>query len=65
MLEQDTTFLYECNRKISPDLEVHDLKVRENVHGDQLNMVVFFWNLGNSDLSSVHVFSSLYFTSHF
>ena len=30
-----------------------------NVQGDQLNMAVFVWYLGKSDLSSVYVYSSV------
>ena len=35
------------------------------MHYDQLNMAVYFWYLVKSDLSSVHVYSSAYWTSHF
>ena len=35
------------------------------IQGDQLNMALFFWNLGKSDLFSVHVYSSVLWTSHF
>ena len=37
-----------------------------NVQGDQINMVVLFWYLVKSDLSSVPICStSLHWTSHF
>ena len=36
-----------------------------NVQCDQLNMAVFFLDLGKNDLSSVHVYSSVHWTSHF
>ena len=36
-----------------------------SVRGDQLNMPVFFLYLGKSDLSSVHVYSSVHKKSHF
>ena len=36
-----------------------------NVPGDQLNMAVFFWYLGESDLSSVRHCSHVHWTSHF
>ena len=35
------------------------------VQGEQLDLAVFFWYLGKSDLSSVHVYSSVHWTSHF
>ena len=35
------------------------------IQGDQLNMVVFFWYLEKSDLSSVDVYSSLYWWAIF
>ena len=33
------------------------------IQGDQLNMAVFFWYLGKSDLSSVHVYSIVQWTT--
>ena len=34
------------------------------MQGDQLNIAVLFCYLGKSDLSSVHVYSSVQWTSH-
>ena len=32
------------------------------IQGDQLNMAMYFWQLGKSDLSSVHVYSGVHWT---
>ena len=36
-----------------------------SLQGDLLNTVVFVWHLGKSDLSSVRVYLSVHWTSHF
>ena len=41
------------------------LKTHTKVQGDQLYMAVFFWYLVKSDLSSVRVYISLHWKSHF
>ena len=50
--------------KSVPDL-ADLLPTQIQVQGVQLNMVVFFWYLGNCDLFSVHVYSSVHWTSQF
>ena len=35
------------------------------LQGDQLTMAVFYWYLVKSDLSSLLIYSSVYWTSHF
>ena len=34
------------------------------IQGDQLNMIALFWYLEKSDLSSIHVYSSMPWTGH-
>ena len=35
------------------------------VQGDQLNMTVFFWYLVKSNLSNIHAYKSVHWTSYF
>ena len=35
----------------------------QQIQGDQFNMAVFLWYLGNRDLSNLHVYSSVHWTS--
>ena len=39
--------------------------IADSIQGDQLNMAVFLWDLGKSDLSSVQVYSGVHWTSYF
>ena len=36
----------------------------EELQGDQVNMALFFWYIERGDLSSVHVYSGLHWTSY-
>ena len=52
------------HRRLPGNLIFFNLFPSRPVQGDQLNMVVFFWYPVKSDLSSVHIHSSIRFTSH-